>query len=236
MMKVYTDLQVKPIHYNFNWYQCVGSNNARLRYNFNNSTQAFTSGTLPSVQFSTQVWNGLSPFIGGATQSNQRYDHRGNVRFKVLKTGTTITVYATQTMGDNTNEYEQPKAAKAPGDSNPYSLLFSIDLTDKTTWTSAPKYAVGDELAKFTGATKFGYLTNSQKNTQFFDIVFSGNQVTNDDVLYTDSLTNPGEYEVSEFNEIDGCWEYSGEVTGYTGDLETVTVSSGYTGCTDCLT
>ena len=40
-------------------------------------------------------------------------------------------------MGDNTNEYEQPKVKQNFLDSNPYSLLFSIDLTDKTTWTDA---------------------------------------------------------------------------------------------------
>ena len=55
----------------------------------------------------------------------------------------------------------------------------------------APSYATGNELNKFTGGTKFGYLTFSQPQTQFYDIIFSGSQQTNTDVIYTDSLWTP---------------------------------------------
>ena len=128
----------------------------------------------------------------------------------------------------------QNRASVNVGDSNPYSLLFTVDLTDKTTWNAAPSYAIGNELNKFTGGTKFGYLTFSQPQTQFYDIIFSGSQQTNTDVIYTDSLADPDEYNISVFNEVDGCWDYIQEVTGYTGNLDTLTVSTGYTSCGTC--
>ena len=193
---------------------------ASLRYNNNNNVQAFNDGT----QVSTLIWNGNTPFGPGY------YNNRGYVRVKVIKTGTTLSILTTQTMGT------QSGAVVGPGGTNPYSLLVSIDLTDSSTWTDAPAYATGNELEKFTGATQFGYLTSSQPATQFFDIVFSGTQQTNNDVIYGLNVNNPGANNVSTFNEIPGCWEYVEDVTGYTGPSYSLTLDTGYPLCTQCPT
>ena len=204
------------------------NNSVKLRYNHNNSVQAFSGG---SDTYNTLVWSGASPFLESATQ-NTNFNLCGNVRVKTIKTGDTISVYTTKSMGNTGGT--QNRASVNVGDSNPYSLLFTVDLTDKTTWNAAPSYAIGNELNKFTGGTKFGYLTFSQPQTQFYDIIFSGSQQTNTDVIYTDSLADPDEYNISVFNEVDGCWDYIQEVTGYTGNLDTLTVSTGYTSCGTC--
>ena len=192
-----------------------------IRYNQNNNLQAFTNGT---GSFSTSVWSSTSPFGSGY------YNTRGYVRVKTIKTGTTIDVYTTQTMGTQAN------ASVGPGSNNPYTLLVSIDLTDDSTWTNAPSYATGNELEKFTGGTKFGYLTASQSQTQFFDIVFSGTQQTNNDVVYGLNMTNPSANNISTFNEIPGCWEYIEDVTGYTGPSYSLSLDTGYPLCTQCPT
>ena len=104
------------------------NNSVKLRYNHNNNVQAFSGG---SDTYNTIVWSGASPFLESATQ-NSNFNQCGNVRVKTIKTGNTISVYTTKSMGDTGGT--QNKASINVGDSNPYSLLFTVDLTDKTTW------------------------------------------------------------------------------------------------------
>ena len=189
-------------------------------FNQNNNTQSFTDG---AGNFSTLVWQSTSPYGSGD------YDDKGQIRFKVVKTGTTMSIYNTSKMGTGSGQLPI-------GSTNPYTLLVSIDLADDNTWTDKPSYAVGTELLRFTGGTQFGYLTASQQQTQFYDIVFSGSQQTNNDSLYAVGLTTPGANNVSTFNEVGGCWDYVGEVTGYTGPTYSLTIDNGYVNCTQCPT
>ena len=196
------------------------NNGSSISFNQSNNTQAFTDGN----NYSTMVWNGTpSPFGPG------NYNNNGQVRVKIIKTGTTISVHNTNNMGNGPGQ-------SPLGVPNPYTLLVSIDLADDSTWTDAPSYAVGTELLRFTGGTQFGYLTSSQPETQFYDIVFSGSQQTNNDSLYAVGLTTPGANKVSTFNEVTGCWEYISEVTGYTGSIQSLTLDTGYDDCEECLT
>jgi hypothetical protein len=196
------------------------NNSSSISFNQSNNTQAFTDGN----NYSTMVWNGTpSPFGPG------NYNNNGQVRVKIIKTGTTISVHYTNNMGNGLGQ-------SPLGDPNPYMLLVSIDLADDSTWTNKPSYAVGTELLRFTGGTQFGYLTGSQPQTQFYDIVFSGSQQTNNDSLYAVGLTTPGANNVSTFNEVTGCWEYISEVTGYTGSIQSLTLDTGYDDCEECLT
>ena len=194
------------------------NNNSRIIFNQNNNTQSFTDG---AGNFNTLVWQGTSPYGSG------NYNGKGQIRFKVVKTGTTISVYNTSKMGTGNGQLPI-------GSTNPYTLLVSIDLTDDATWTNKPSYAVGTELLRFTGGTQFGYLTASQRQTQFYDIVFSGSQQTNTDTLYGLNVVNPGLNNISTFNEVPGCWDYIEDVTGYTGPSYTITLDTGYPSCTQC--
>jgi hypothetical protein len=196
-----------------------GDNNfARIVFNQNNNTQSFTDG---SGNFNTIVWKSTSPFGSG------NYNNKGQIRFKVIKTNTTISIYNTGKMGNGSGQIPI-------GSTNPYTLLVSIDLTDDSTWTDKPSYAVGDELERFTGGTRFGYLTSSQRQTQFYDIVFSGTQQTNTDTLYGLNVVNPGANNVSTFNEVPGCWEYVEDITGYVGPSYSLSLDTGYPNCTQC--
>ncbi len=194
------------------------NNFARISFNQNNNTQSFTDG---SGNFSTIVWESTSPFGTG------NYDDKGQIRFKVIKTNTTISIYNTGRMGSGSGQIPI-------GSTNPYTLLVSIDLTDDSTWTDKPSYAVGDELERFTGGTQFGYLTASQKQTQFYDIVFSGSQQSNADTLYGLNVVNPGANNVSTFNEVPGCWEYIEDIIGYVGPSYSLSLDTGYSNCTQC--
>jgi len=124
----------------------------------------------------------------------------------------------------------------AVGDPNPYTLLVSLDLNDINTWTDAPSYATGNELIKFADQGKIGYHTASQPQTQFYDIVFSGSQLTNTDTLYGLNVVNPGANNVSTFNEVPGCWEYIEDITGYSGPSYSLSLDTGYPNCTQCPT
>ena len=120
------------------------------------------------------------------------------------------------------------------GNSNPYTLLVSLDLNDINTWTDAPSYATGNQLIKFADQGKIGYHTASQPQTQFYDIVFSGSQLTNTDTLYGLNVVNPGVNNVSTFNEVPGCWKYIEDITGYVGPSYSLSLDTGYPNCTQC--
>ena len=142
--------------------------NMQIVYNIGQNSYGFWDG---ATAYSASVIQapGLNPFGGAGGYSNKGY-----VRIKIEKVGNIITIYATQSMGI------AAQAAVGPGGSNPYNPtpIFSFDLLDKNTWTNAPAYAVGNELAKFVTDVKIGYTTASQPQTQFFDIAFEGFQVT----------------------------------------------------------
>ena len=195
-----------------------GNGTSTVRFNQNNNTLAFTDGT----DYDTVIWQGTSPFGDG------NYNNKGSVRVKVIKTGTTFNIYATDTMGTKT------QSNVSPGQTNPYSLLVSFDLTNSATWTDAPPYAVGDELERFTGGTKFGYLTASQKNTYFYDIVFSGSQKVNESTMYGLNIPNLSTNQVYTFDEVDGCWTYIGDVDEYGGTTTSLTVGNNYNSCIQC--
>ena len=208
---------------------------ADIRYNLNNPTLAFTNG---SNSFDTYVWEGTSPFSGNGSSNGSTYNfysNQGDVRVKVIKTGTTIDVYTTKMMGDSI-VLPQCTDCVQTGNPNPYTLLVSIDLNDINTWTSAPSYATGNELIKFADQGKIGYHTSSQRQTQFYDIVFSGSQLTNTDTLYGLNVVNPGANNVSTFNEVPGCWEYIEDITGYSGPSYSLSLDTGYPNCTQCPT
>ena len=208
--------QTHTININFNSASRNGT--AAVTFNQNNNTLAFTDGT----NYNGTIWRGVSPFGGG------NYNNKGSVRVKVIKSGTTFSIYTTDTMGTKSS------SNVAPGQSNPYSLMVSFDLTDKTTWTDAPSYAVGDELEIFTGGTKFGYLTSSQRDTYFYDIVFSGSQKANESTMYGLNVPNLTTNQVYTFNEVSGCWTYVGTDNQYNGTTTSLTVNGSYNSCNQC--
>ena len=208
--------QTHTININFNSTSTNGT--AKVTFNQNNNTLAFTDGT----NYNGTIWRGVSPFGGG------NYNNKGSVRVKVIKSGTTFSIYTTDTMGTKSS------SNVAPGQSNPYSLLVSFDLTDKTTWTDAPAYAVGDELEIFTGGTKFGYLTSSQSDTYFYDIVFSGSQIANESTMYGLNIPNLTTNQVYKFDEVGGCWTYVGTDNQYNGTTTSLTVDGSYNSCIQC--
>ena len=194
-------------------------NSANVVYNLGQDAYAFNNGT--GIGASAIMTGATNPFGYGD------YNTKGQVRIKVVKTNTTITIYKTQRMG--------PAGLVAEGSSNPYTLLYEFDLTNKATWNAAPSYAVGTELLKFTGATSFGYFTSSQRQSQFYDIAFSSIQEPTS-IKYSNTVLNPTFGKTYTFNSVDGCWKYNGKSTMYTqSDVESLTVNTQYNSCNECL-
>ena len=194
-------------------------NSVNVVYNLGQDAYAFNNGT--GIGSSVIMTGATNPFGLGD------YNTKGQIRLKVVKTNTTITIYTTQRMG--------PAGLVAEGSSNPYTLLYQFDLTNKATWNSAPSYAIGTELLKFTGATSFGYFTSSQKLTQFYDIAFSSIQEPTS-IKYSNTVLNPTFGKTYTFNSVVGCWKYNGKSTMYTQiDVESLTVNTQYNSCNECL-
>jgi hypothetical protein len=164
--------------------------------------------------------SGASPF----GQAN--YNTTGQVRVRIIKSGTIFQIFTTGIMG-------LYSGAIQPGQPNPYTLLFQFDLTDINTWTGAPSYAVGDELLKFTGPSRIGYLSSSQPLTQFYDIFLDSFQQPLNS-LFSDTTSGVVLGNVYTFEEVSGCWEYSGLTSNYPQPLTTLTVESEFEDCSVC--
>ena len=182
-------------------------------YNYGQGTYAFDGGTTRS---SLVMSGATSPFNGGIVYKNQ-----GQVRVKIIKNGTNFDIYTTNKMNPSTS-----------GSTKPYYLLYSFDVSDPNTWNAKPSYATGNELLKFSGGTRLGYLTASQPSTFFYDVLLTASQNTSN-VLYTDSQNSVVLGDVYRFDEVDGCWTYSGVTLNYS-TLTPLTVSDSYIDCDDC--
>jgi hypothetical protein len=189
---------------------------AFVYYNSGQDIYAFNNGSTTS----SLVMSGVtSPF------GNGDYNTKGQVRVRIVKTGNIIEIYTTSRMG-------LFSGAIQPGQPNPYTLLFQFDLTDINTWTGAPNYAVGDELLKFTGSTRIGYLTASQSSSQFYDIFLDGFQQPSNS-LFSNTTSGVVLGNVYTFEEVSGCWEYSGQTSNYV-TLTPLTVESEFNDCSVC--
>lgn len=149
-------------------FQLFGTPTARLYYNVGNSALAFTDG---AGVVTNVIADAISPYTIATGWSSA-----GNLRIKVIKTGSILEIYTTAPMGSNGTF-----GKLAPGTPNPYNStpLFSIDLNDKSSWNIASglAYVDADVLKKFViNPVKIGYITASQKNAQFFDFAIEGNQ------------------------------------------------------------
>ncbi len=126
-----------------------------------------------------------SPFNGGGGSSGAAgpgsYGTQGAVRIKVVKVGSLIDIYISQTMGN------QAGADIPPGGQNldfpagtPFGTtpVISFDVLDSNTWVDAPGYVTGNELAMFETNTKIGFFTFSQRDSFFYDIAFEGQVAT----------------------------------------------------------
>lgn len=192
------------------------SNRADVLYNYGQDVYAFNDG----INTSSGVMSGVtSPFGSG------NYNNRGQVRVRIIKSGTIFQIYTTGRMGPYVGAIQ-------PGQPNPYTLLFQFDLTDINTWTGAPSYAVGNELLKFTGPSRIGYFSFSQPLTQFYDIKLDSFQQPLNS-LFSDTTSGVVLGNVYTFEEVSGCWEYSGLTSNYP-TLTTLTVESEFEDCSVC--
>tara|TARA_R110001583_G_scaffold78667_1_gene213059 strand:+ start:86790 stop:90266 length:3477 start_codon:yes stop_codon:yes gene_type:complete len=157
----------------------------KIMYNYGNSAFAFISGNTSGAPYTgvsttnVVLKNSQSPFSVG------NYEDQGSIRVKITRSGEfgeLFSIRMTDTMGNKSAM--DTAATKDLGASNPYNSKYNIDfsLLDSTTWsgstTSAPTYATGNELIKFIGPQKYGYLTASQIHAQFYDMYFSGETIT----------------------------------------------------------
>lgn len=190
---------------------------AQIVYNYGQEVYAFNDG---SSIASLVMSNVPSPFGNGG------YSNKGQVRVRIVKTGSIFEIYTTSRMGT-------PLGAIQPGQPNPYTLLFQFDLSDKNTWTGAPSYAVGDELLKFVGQSRIGYLTFSQRQTYFYDIKLDSFQQPLNS-LFSDTTSGVILGNVYTFEEVSGCWVYSGLTSNYL-TLTNLTVESEFNDCDVCV-
>lgn len=149
-----------------------------ILYNAGNSAYGLTTpGTIALPAYSSPVC--CETGSQGTTNPPRGWRKIGNVRIKIVKSGTSFQIFMTDTMGDQTGD--QLSATVNVGGVNPYNStpIFDFDLADTGTWNPAiVGTATGDELLKFTNNIKIGYATASQSLSQFFDIAFNGEQVT----------------------------------------------------------
>lgn len=189
---------------------------------FNN----ITPGTINDRELSPFIIPGTTNYIGG------NWNQKGYVRAKIVKTGPQYDIYLTKCFG---NQALHPQTIHNVGQPAPYYLVYSLDVTNPSTWVSAPVYADPTALLKFSGGTRYGYATQSQSETGFFDIYFSGSQVSNLVTSTQAIVSSVGNNNIYTFNEIDGCWEFisNGAPSGQTQSL---TVTGSYSNCTNCPT
>lgn len=175
----------------------------------------------------------LSPFIipGTLNYYNGNWNRKGYVRAKIVKTGPTYDIYLTKCFGDQSTHTQ---TIHNVGQQAPYYLAYSLDVTNPSTWASAPIYADPTDLLKFSGGTRYGYATQSQSKTGFFDIYFSGNQVSNLVTSTQAIVSSSSNTNVYTFNEIPGCWEFISNGAP-SGSTQTLTVNTSHPNCTDCL-
>ncbi|NBP58895.1 hypothetical protein EBU71_20590, partial [bacterium] len=133
---------------------------AVVTYNLGQEEYAFNDGLNNTGSTSVYVMTGAtSPFLQVPPNFCNFYSYAGQVRVKIVKTGNVFEIYTTQRMGGGGNCFATviPQGLTA-GTSNPYTLLYSFDLSNENTWNAASglTYVTGNELLKFTGSTKFG--------------------------------------------------------------------------------
>jgi hypothetical protein len=216
-----------------------------IYYSLSNSAYSFrlndTTFSPTVVSFNNTIQGSvndreLSPFIipGTSNYNSGFWNQKGYVRVKIVKTGPVFDIYLTKCFGKQTGSLPlHNQAIHDVGQPAPYYLAYSLDVTNPTTWVSSPVYADPTDLLKFSGGTRYGYTTQSQRDSTFFDIYFSGNQlsnlVTSTQAIITGNTTN----NIYTFNEILGCWEFisNGAPSGTTQSL---TVNTSYPDCTSC--
>jgi hypothetical protein len=188
-------------------------------YNQGQEVYGFYDGSnTPSPYVMT---GGFTPFI------SSDWTNQGQIRVKVEKTGSNYKISSTDNflIGDL-------------GTNLTFTTIYEFDVNNKNTWNAASglTFVNQNELSKFSGGTKFGFLTESQRDSLFYDFSFSGTQIPigGDITIYSSGVTGVITGNTYTFNEIEGCWQYSGITNNYQ-DLTPLTVLSGYNNCQDCL-
>jgi len=115
-----------------------------------------------------------SPFSVG------NYSAQGSVRVRVERYGAlgeNFKIQMTDAFGAGSSHHP---LGSVVGYNPAYEINFSI--LDKTTWSgnsmSAQSYAEPQELQKFLGAQRVGYMESSQEDTNFYHVTFTGTQTT----------------------------------------------------------
>ena len=155
----------------------IDDNMCFIGYNIGELSYAFYNNDPINPAYSHIVLG--KPSIFGSVAG---YIRGGYVRVRIKKVGSRITIEKTGRMGGT--PVNLPLGAL-----NPYetTLLFDFDLDDATTWLNRPAYATGNELKKFKTKSQIGYLTGSQRTTQFFDMAFTGIQIVTGQEIIDDA-------------------------------------------------
>ena len=143
-------------------------------------------------QFESKVLGTNGPYAAEHPMASQGY-----IRIKVTRSGTLgeyFKIEATRTMGNNGEGELQDQASVGVGEPNPYNVDFQLQfsLLDSSTWSgdlySAPGWVEGNELSKFLGGVKIGYISDSY-STCWFHPEFTGSCNTSDYVNDSDHGT-----------------------------------------------
>ena len=164
------------------------TNSIRLRFNYFNDANAFrvdeTSAydirpCRDTISPCTTQYSGVSTVllerpIANSPFTDSNWNTQGSSRIKIDRYGLLGEKFKIQM----TDAFVQSDV----GSSFPYNSNYEINfnLLDKNTWTgeteSAPSFAKNGDLDRFLGANKFGYFYQSQRNTRFYHIHFTGTQ------------------------------------------------------------
>ena len=163
-----------------------------IRYNgLYNSAYAFTGNTNPIRECPQDSYcDGIGTeftsirLLRNATDrspfSVANYNTQGSVRVRIERYGAlgeNFKIQMTDAFGAGSSHHP---LGSVVGYNPAYEINFSI--LDKTTWSgnskSAESYSAPQELQKFLGAQRVGYMEASQEDVNFYHITFTGTQTT----------------------------------------------------------
>jgi len=132
--------------------------------------------------------------------SSKAWNQAGKVRVRITRSGNlgeSFRIQLTDTLGT--------LGTVLPGNPAPYNYDFSFLLNDDSTWDAGSFTKDSNALLKFLGPSEYGYATHSQSLTDFYHILFRGEQTNITDGREQCEVITPYETEDCNIYKITAC-------------------------------
>jgi hypothetical protein len=169
------------------------------RFHFNNQLEPDDPNFESSPTIILNNTTGVNNPLPAANFPTVSWQNQGKIRVKIKRTGAQGEFFKIQMTDRIGPDGVIPVNAVADYVAA-YEINFSI--LDMNTWTDAPVFTngtplTGNELAGYVGPTNYGYATYSQPKTDFYHILFQGEQTN----TTNDVIDLPGAIDELEFTE-----------------------------------